>query len=207
MNVGIASADVLAKFEKDENGNLINERLEIEREKRRNFSKRQSDRAKSGWEKRKNKSKPRHKSGKGSAHATALPKKEDVNDIVIEEKDIINKWEKKLVYPFDTQEFKDRWQAWRNYRFKEHGSKYRSQISEQAALKQIGKHPEHIAMEGIEITMGKGWMGFDHGISTLIKNQSNGKQRSSSQVVADGYRINREKELARKQRSQKSDGS
>lgn len=78
---GIVSADVLAKFRQDENGFFYNERLEVEIEKRKVHSLKQSDRAKEGWKKRKEKS-------DAAAYAMAMPL-EDENEN--ENKDVIKK--------------------------------------------------------------------------------------------------------------------
>lgn len=72
---GNATADVLSKFKEDENGCLFNERLDIEIEKRRLHSEKQSLRAKEGWEKR--------RLGNATASATAMPlENENVNEDV-----------------------------------------------------------------------------------------------------------------------------
>ncbi len=68
-----ATADVMAKFKKDEDGLFYNERLEVEAEKRAAHSRKQSERATKGWEKRRS-------HDKATADATALPlEDENVN--------------------------------------------------------------------------------------------------------------------------------
>lgn len=64
-----ATADVLAKFKKDEKGLFFNERLEIESDKRSQHAEKQRQRAISGWEKRRK----RQSRNKTTANATALP--------------------------------------------------------------------------------------------------------------------------------------
>jgi uncharacterized protein YdaU (DUF1376 family) len=81
LSCGNAAADVLAKFRQDENGFYYNERLEVEIEKRKVHSLKQSDRAKEGWKKRKEKS-------DAAAYAMAMPL-EDENEN--ENKDVIKK--------------------------------------------------------------------------------------------------------------------
>jgi uncharacterized protein YdaU (DUF1376 family) len=83
--VGNAAADVLAKFEKDENGKFFNQRLETEINKRKAHSEKQRIRAVEGWEKRKSQ-------GEATANATALPLEDEninrnINNIVIEVKE------------------------------------------------------------------------------------------------------------------------
>jgi hypothetical protein len=75
INVPNVSSDVLAKFIIDEDGLYYNERLEIESEKRKAHSKKQKERAISGWEKRK----ADQSHGTTTANATALPL-EDANE-------------------------------------------------------------------------------------------------------------------------------
>lgn len=55
LSLGNAAADVMAKFRQDAAGLWYNARLEFEIEKRKSHSKKQSDRALKGWEKRKKK--------------------------------------------------------------------------------------------------------------------------------------------------------
>lgn len=84
---GNATADVMAKFEADENGMYFNKRLEIEIDKRRVHAEKQRDRAVNGWNKRKSKDTTAH----ATAYATAMPlENEDVNKNInkkIKEKD------------------------------------------------------------------------------------------------------------------------
>lgn len=70
--VANATADVMAKFKIDKDGNFYNERLEIEADKRKSHSKKQKERALSGWKKRR-------AAAKAVADAVALPL-EDVNE-------------------------------------------------------------------------------------------------------------------------------
>jgi len=55
LSVGNAGADVRAKFRQDSAGLWYNARLELEIEKRKNFSQSQSERASDGWKTRKSK--------------------------------------------------------------------------------------------------------------------------------------------------------
>lgn len=77
ISVGNATADVLAKFKVDKDGLYYNERVDVEKEKRKQHSDKQRDRAISGWKKR--------KADQSHGNATAMPL-EDVND----NKDIID---------------------------------------------------------------------------------------------------------------------
>lgn len=76
LAVGDAAADVRQKFRKDSAGLWYNERLDIEIEKRKSFSRKQSERAKTGW---------KHRKKKKEGDATALPRQSHyVNENVIE---------------------------------------------------------------------------------------------------------------------------
>jgi len=78
---GNATADVLAKFSKDEEGNFYNERLEVEIQKRKEHTEKQRQRAKDGWIKRKD--------NQSHGIATALPlenENENEDEIVIKDK-------------------------------------------------------------------------------------------------------------------------
>jgi uncharacterized protein YdaU (DUF1376 family) len=77
---GNAAADVLAKFKVDSDGLFFNSRLEIETEKRKVHSEKQSQRAKDGWDKRKSESR-----GNAVAYAVAMPlENENENEDVID---------------------------------------------------------------------------------------------------------------------------
>lgn len=69
LSAGNVTADVLSKFQKDENGNYYNARLRLESEKRAKHSDKQRDRAKKGWEKRRKEA----SGGEAVADAAALP--------------------------------------------------------------------------------------------------------------------------------------
>ena len=87
LSCGNATADVLAKFQQDENGNFFSKRLEIEIQKRREHSEKQRQRAIDGWEKRK---KETQATASPTANAMALPlENENENEIAnrIEDKD------------------------------------------------------------------------------------------------------------------------
>lgn len=65
LSVGNATADVMAKFEQDDNGLFFNKRLENEIEKRKQHSEKQRVRAIEGWKKRKD--------NQSHGNATAMP--------------------------------------------------------------------------------------------------------------------------------------
>jgi hypothetical protein len=94
-----ATADVLAKFSQDESGLFFNKRLEDEQKKRAEHSKKQADRAKKGWEKRRSPS-------YATADATALPL-ENENESVNRIKDKGEKEEKAKIELWPS--FEDFW--------------------------------------------------------------------------------------------------
>lgn len=68
-----------------------------------------------------------------------------------------------LVFPFESEEFKDLWQKWKNYKLLDHKFSYKSRESEQAALQDLAKVSggvEQTAREIILQSMAKGWKGF-----------------------------------------------
>lgn len=80
--------------------------------------------------------------------------------------------EPNIVLPFHSTEFETMWKQWKIYRSKEHGFKYKTSQSEQAALKDltnVSGGQEHIALLCIEQSMSKGWKGFFE-----LKNDKNG---------------------------------
>ena len=88
-----ATADVLAKFEIDDNGMYFNSRLELEADKRKQHSEKQRQRALDGWKKRKQKD-------DAVADAVALPlEDENENRILNKNKDVYEE-----VLNFITQE-------------------------------------------------------------------------------------------------------
>jgi len=85
---------------------------------------------------------------------------EDVNEIEIENKDRIIE---ELIYPFDSENFKKYWNIWKQYKKEEHKFNYKSNITEQAALKKIGevsKNNESQALKIIENSIANGYKGF-----------------------------------------------
>jgi len=70
---------------------------------------------------------------------------------------------KEVVYPFVSENFQKWWDLWKEYKNREHDFKYKSHISEQAALKELSdlsKSNETIAVKIIEQSISKGWKGF-----------------------------------------------
>tara|TARA_R110000772_G_scaffold13593_1_gene40137 strand:+ start:180 stop:830 length:651 start_codon:yes stop_codon:yes gene_type:complete len=95
-----------------------------------------------------------------------------VNDTVTVKGKVIKKT-KGVIIPFDTDEFINAWDMWKQYKKDEHKFNYKSIISEQAALKSLtekanGNEAKAILM--ILQSIENGWKGF-------FKINSNGKEK------------------------------
>lgn len=100
------------------------------------------------------------------AQANAKPKRKaktkQNTDIDIED-DIDNentvKESAKIIFPFDSEAFRTSWGTWLTYR-KQIKKPYRSEMSEQAALKNLSKYSEEDAILMIENSIANGWQGL-----------------------------------------------
>ena len=152
------SKDVLDRFNQDENGNWFNKRMDTEIKKRKSNSEKQSKRAKDYWAKVKQKKEETTSVDDSTAYATALPLENENEN----ENENINKKENTIiVYPFSDESFVKAWDLWKQYK-KEIKKSYNSKLSEQAALKSIGKMADDSsdAIEIIEHTISRGWIGL-----------------------------------------------
>ena len=68
----------------------------------------------------------------------------------------------KIVYPFESDLFIEKWNLWKDYKKQEHKFKYKSALSEQAALKRLTQlaNTEDDAIRTIEHAISQGWKGF-----------------------------------------------
>ena len=87
----------------------------------------------------------------------------NVNDNVIKEKK--EKKEKKgvLVFPWNDERFLDQWENWIEYKKKEFNFKYKSDQSQQAALKKLSELANgdmENALTIMHMSMANGWKGF-----------------------------------------------
>ena len=140
--------DVFEMFTKDDENLFYNERLEVEVNRRKAYS-----------ESRRNNRKKK---------TTPTPKKTSLTyDKHMEtetETETVNKNKKEntiIVYPFSDESFVKAWDLWKQYK-KEIKKSYNSKLSEQAALKSIGKMADDSsdAIEIIEHTISRGWIGL-----------------------------------------------
>ena len=86
----------------------------------------------------------------------------------------IKKQPKELVYPFSDKSFHNLWEVWKKYKKQQHNFTYKGEISEQAALKEVGELANgnlNLALKLIQNAINNGWKG-------IFAIQS-GKQKSS----------------------------
>lgn len=131
-----------------------NKRLRIEKEKRQKYVQSRTNNKKGNNQYKKNK-----------GHMTIHMENENVNE---------NKIKKEIEYPFNSQKFKNVWDQWKEYKKKEHNFKYKSVISEQAALsklQRISGNNENIAYAIMKRSVENGWSG----LFELTKRESSSK--------------------------------
>ena len=177
------SDELQGKFiEKD--GFLINQRLEKEREKHANFSKKQSKNGKKGGRPRKNedvqdaeieyddnpeKPKPFYRVNPNKNQKKPLEGEGEGRSMKTEEEKGKGKKKKsakpkpKIVNPWPNKNFEAQWQHWKIYKAKELSFKYKTQQSEQAALNSLATISNGHEKQAIAImhqSMANGWKGF-----------------------------------------------
>lgn len=87
-----------------------------------------------------------------------------------------------LKMPWNDKPFRDMWEQWKCYRQDEHGFRYKSVQSEQAALTQLANTANGMQEKAIEIikqSMANGWKGFFD-----LKTNGDGKSRLSPEQRA-----------------------
>lgn len=200
------SEELQGKFQ-DFGEYVINERLEIEREKKQNFIEKQAKNGKKGGRPKKNETsepsinkgeetqeKPKPLKNKNPNKNQKKPlENEDRSMKYEEEKEKENVNEKKaavqkiekvdIIFPFDSENFKANWQLWKTYKNKEHGFKFKSPISEQGSLKnlsELAENNEKTAILIIHQSIENGWKGFFE-----LKNKSNVRNNNTSATDSD----------------------
>lgn len=171
------------KFIDDGCGNLINPRMEKSRSDKEAYLRLQSEKGKKSAAAWKNKRKINR--GSNSVETETLTESqpledeveiENENEVEIDfeksEKLFVGTGEKpskaakekqEIVLPFDSPEFTEHWQWWRRYKQEQFGFKYKSQVTEQAAINdlvKIAKGDEVTAIEIIKQSIANGWKGF-----------------------------------------------
>ena len=82
-----------------------------------------------------------------------------------------------IIYPFDSTNFFQIWDMWKEVKRKEHNFKYKSEISEQAALRKLARLSngnEEIAIAIINQSIEEGWKGF-------FKLKNDGKEKRDTE--------------------------
>lgn len=155
------SDDVLSKFKIDESGLYYNSRLELEAHKRAEHARKQSERAKKGWEKRK---KEKQSPPVATANATALPlENENENESRIKNKDVNKSLSKVSLsdFPFTSSNFLKAWKAWLEHKL-EIKKPYKTERGEKMTLKKLARESgtEEIAIITIEHSIAREWEGL-----------------------------------------------
>lgn len=98
-----------------------------------------------------------------------------------------------LIFPFDSNNFKSVWASWKEYKRAQHKFTFKSELTEQAALKSLGSlsnNDEDTAIAIIEQSIAQGWKGLFE-----LKNQTNngqgqntGNNRRSNSRITDSDR-------------------
>ena len=91
---------------------------------------------------------------------------------------------KEVVLPWDSQQFAEKWQLWKNYKKQEHKFGFKSAVSEQMALKkltEVSSGQEHRAIELIETAISNGWKGI-HQVTQ--KSHSHGNRTNTAEIAA-----------------------
>lgn len=159
--VGSVSVIVKAKFQVDEKGFWYNERLELEVEKRKNFSESRRRNGSKGGRPVKNKYKKKPTKTDRLATNNHM-EDEDANA----NEDQIKSGEKlkiEVVLPFQTDRFREVWDEWKQYRRDEVKKPFKTIKAEQRNLMGLNRdsgHDEETAIKIIERSMESGWTGL-----------------------------------------------
>lgn len=115
--------------------------------------------AKARW----NKSKAKAKQTDASALQTDAEKKREDKRRKEKTRQDKKREDKNVVFPFDSEDFSTWWSHWLEYKAAEHKFKFKSQVSEQAAVNKLVKLSdgrEDIAIQIIQQSIENGWKGF-----------------------------------------------
>lgn len=107
---------------------------------------------------------------------------------MVKDKDMVKDMEKdkgvvhqKVVKPFESPEFNLCWENWKIYR-SQSGKPYKSEMSEQAALKKLSMYSESTAIKMIEESIANSWQGLFE-----IKENNNGKPQNRANDLIAGF--------------------
>jgi hypothetical protein len=118
----------------------------------------------------------------------AKPKKPDTVNVTVNDNVTVNVNDNvnDIIYPFNSENFIKFWGLWKQYKKDEHRFRYKTAVTEQAALKKIGElsnNDEFTAIKIIEESIANGYKGL-----FAIKNQNNGTNQSNGRTVANRLR-------------------
>jgi hypothetical protein len=103
------------------------------------------------------------------------------------DKDKVIVKDKEIIYPFDSENFKQIWEHWKTYKKEQHKFIYKTAMTEQAALKHLGElsgQDELSALLIIQQSIANGWKGFFE-----LKNQPHGQGQTTGDHRRSGSRI------------------
>lgn len=89
-----------------------------------------------------------------------------------------------MTYPYNSEEFKEAWELWKEYKRKEHRFRYKSEISEQASLKKLSEisNSEDEAIDIIHESISNGWKGL-----FKLKNNDTGNNTNAAIGAANYF--------------------
>jgi len=129
--------------------------------------------------------KARQSASKRWTNANAMQTQCDGNAIkeskVKEKKVNKEKESKEVVFPFDSDKFKNYWALWVEYKKVQHNFTYKSPITIQSSLNdlvKLSKGNEEVAIKIIDQSISKSWKGFFE-----LKNESNESTNNGSKVA------------------------
>jgi hypothetical protein len=166
LSVGSVSVDVLKKFKQDNDGNYFNERMQLEIEKRLQFIETRIDNGSKGG-------RPKKPSAKPNGYPNGKPNGEPKNNL-IENRNINDNIIKSRI--------EEKWESWKKYKKDEFKFNYKSELSENAAKKELLNLSENnleIAIKIIDQSIAHGWKGF-------FKLKDNGNTKSKQQGATIG---------------------
>lgn len=123
------------------------------------------------------------KSVKNNSTKSTVTVNDNVN-VTVNDNVIVN--DNDIIYPFNSENFVKFWGVWKQYKKDEHKFKYKSAVTEQAALKKLAKlsnNDELNAIELIENAIAQGWKGFY--LDNNKNNLNNGNNSGIGETTAN----------------------
>lgn len=159
---------VKEKFIQDSDGNFFNERLRLEKQKRKAFT-----------QSRKDNLMGKHKESHKEKHTVKRMGNGNGDGNVNRNKDGIE-----IIYPFDSQFFIDTWEEWKEYKKSQFKFTYKSPKTEQRALKELSElaPDEGTAIKVIQRSIANGWKGF-------FKLDNNGRQSDTEDDLRTAAKV------------------